>query len=925
MELGRVFISSVFRGMLDLRKLAADAARLVGLEPVNTEDHTAQTGTVQEALTREIERCDTYVGIFDKDWGTVPASGTDNRSITAEEFHIACEKKLRKLVFVSKKESRSSELKVFLDTQVSEFSTGVWARPYKDRASLAREITASLSVLRPRVVLMLSKIGTSLEARLHLEGVKPAWTGDVLLGPIPVDLRLDRDLEDVLRAFFSNSQCRNQIPQESLRAAGAELAKRAFPCTFEKALEDVLDKAAYAGRLVILEVRTEDQGALTRPWELLSFPRHPLPVRQGLLEIVRRIPSPGENPSPSKDPALEVPAQHLTVLGFTASPLEDEVEVAQVEPDGINYSDLFWEFEQDRLLMALDGLVRQGRGRLILSDTGDQEELQSQLAKDNRSQVVHLYCHGGAENKEPIIFLEDSKGHRSLVGAEELLAWLRATPKARPIDLLVLFACDSSGTIKLAETLVRGGVRRVLVFQSSILEFGSFTEAFYSSISQGTDLQAALRLGRTKLLAKYTHDWAVPTLIVSRYTGPLVGPSQEIESGYMEIDPVRQDFSNKGVSYLETGYVGRREVERRLRHAFDSGKKIFAIHGLGGIGKSTIVSRFLKRRSEEGARLIILQSGRKWSSASLLEEIAKTVGVTKQISGITGKFEERVRLRLQRELRKISPTILLIDNFEDNQTSTGDLLDSTLREALAEIVEIGGYSVRLFFTSRLPVELPDFDAWNCDLGELSPSGCRKLRLLDPGGLGSLNPGSWRQVLFHFGGHPKALKIFGSYLKSRPDIIRTLDDNFSEALARVRQRLASKYQEPGGGRRLSLDDILASIPEKYLAVFHRLCLLEEALPTGELKALLYADKDSLPVAAALSWLRTQGLLASKVAPSALSEGEMVHRILASQCENALSEREGEEIVRAWRLRADEHIFQSRGRIRKLLELPPGVTK
>jgi hypothetical protein len=32
MDLGRVFVSSVFGGMLDLRDLAADAARLVGLE-----------------------------------------------------------------------------------------------------------------------------------------------------------------------------------------------------------------------------------------------------------------------------------------------------------------------------------------------------------------------------------------------------------------------------------------------------------------------------------------------------------------------------------------------------------------------------------------------------------------------------------------------------------------------------------------------------------------------------------------------------------------------------------------------------------------------------------------------------------------------------------------------------------------------------
>jgi hypothetical protein len=66
MELGRVFISSVFGGILGLRDLAGDAARLVGLEPVLTEDHVAQAGTVRERLEKEIALCDTYVGLFDR-------------------------------------------------------------------------------------------------------------------------------------------------------------------------------------------------------------------------------------------------------------------------------------------------------------------------------------------------------------------------------------------------------------------------------------------------------------------------------------------------------------------------------------------------------------------------------------------------------------------------------------------------------------------------------------------------------------------------------------------------------------------------------------------------------------------------------------------------------------------------------------------
>src|SRR4030095_8058576 len=82
------------------------------------------------------------------------------------------------------------------------------------------------------------------EARLHLEGVKPAWTGDAVLGPQPVDLALDTYIEDVFRAFLSDAYRRNQLRVESLQAAGAELAGRAFPGALGEALEAVLDQAA---------------------------------------------------------------------------------------------------------------------------------------------------------------------------------------------------------------------------------------------------------------------------------------------------------------------------------------------------------------------------------------------------------------------------------------------------------------------------------------------------------------------------------------------------------------------------------------------------------------------------------------------------------------------------------------------------------
>lgn len=129
MQLGRVFISSVFGGMLDLREVAAEAAELVGLEPVLTERLVAQPGAVRAALEHEIAACDTYVGLFDRRRGTVPKGSEEEapRAITEEEFALAREHGLRCLVFLSRAAAADREpgLNDFLETTVTDYRSGL--------------------------------------------------------------------------------------------------------------------------------------------------------------------------------------------------------------------------------------------------------------------------------------------------------------------------------------------------------------------------------------------------------------------------------------------------------------------------------------------------------------------------------------------------------------------------------------------------------------------------------------------------------------------------------------------------------------------------------------------------------------------------------------------------------------------------------
>jgi hypothetical protein len=125
-QLGRVFISSAFRDMMDLRDAAAEALKLAGMESVPAEDHVAQTGPVRDTLACEIRHYDTYVGIFDKNRGTVPPGSV--RAITEEEFLLARDLGFRCLVFLSRRDrsKRDPGLNEFLDAEVTEYRSGVW-------------------------------------------------------------------------------------------------------------------------------------------------------------------------------------------------------------------------------------------------------------------------------------------------------------------------------------------------------------------------------------------------------------------------------------------------------------------------------------------------------------------------------------------------------------------------------------------------------------------------------------------------------------------------------------------------------------------------------------------------------------------------------------------------------------------------------
>lgn len=901
--------------MEEVRELAGEAARRLDLDPVLTEKRPALSSAVKEQLAEEIAGSDTYIGVFDRRRGTVPKTkaNKDPRAITEWEYLQARKRKLRCFVFLSRADSeRDPELKDFLDAEVTDFEKGVWARPYSTPDDLAREITAALAAARPRLRLTL----TADEAKLDLGKVKPAWTGRKVFRA-ETSLDLSGSAQEILRRFLSGQVSRAGITDDGLRYLGAALFEAAFPDALGDAFREVLDLAE--GRLVVLEVKAKDAEIRRLPWELLTPPGAEPPVSTGALEVVRRL---------KREKSPEVPGEHLSVLGFTPSPLEDQVGGARIGPGGLGYEDLFWEEEQERLLIALDPLVAAGRGRLVLPDDGARETLRRELERSDRPRILHLSCHGGAADGRPALFLEDDDGHRSPLAAGELQRWVKAKPGATPIDLAVLSACytasttpgsaPGSGTRALAgapagtevasfaEALAEGGLAAVLGMQTSVSDQGAtaFAGAFYAELAEGGDLPLALRRGRSALAAKGgAHEWAIPVLLAAGDTGPLVAP-REAQTAPEERLVTGRDavFDIGGQEYLGEGYAGRRNFERRLARAMALETRPVAIHGLGGIGKSTLAARFLLRRQAAGARVWVVAVEEPLPAAVLLETVLRELEVTRP----AGLAEEAAEKALDESLRarlREEPSFLLLDNFEVQQEEDGAFTEEAVGDVLVRLKKLGGPGFGLLITSRL--EVPG--AANLDLAELSPSAARKLKMKRPG-LRELDDAQWAAVMEHLGGHPKALEILAGYLRDHPERVSTLVKRFEEARRQVETELAREWQERG--RKLLVGEVLAAVPGERLPTFERLCLLLAPLPSDELVELLEAEGIPDP-AGDLGWLRTRGLLARAVAPSALEGGELVHRLLADRRQEALAEREGDEAPHAWHRRLAEHLEKRPG--------------
>ena len=437
------------------------------------------------------------------------------------------------------------------------------------------------------------------------------------------------------------------------------------------------------------------------------------------------------------------------------------------------------------------------------------------LAEDPEGfHVLHLSCHAGPGT----LVLEDDDGNEDRVTAERLVE--EAVPAGTDLPLVVLAGCATglrgpaeAGTeaklMSFAEALARSGVPQVLAMQAPVSDpyATELAGELYGWLATARDTDVLVALAEARRACERRRqdlpadaprrgepEWATPALLVR---GPRL-PLYHREEASGPLHAIEQPALAEGIVVRGVGeFVGRRREEREGRLALAGTKAGLVIHGIGGVGKSTLSAELVR---SAGSGMVVASKAGALGIDTLLEEVGlRLAAAGRGVEGGEGLVEAAQELRradvewaerwdlLMRILGAV-PMLVLLDNFEDNLTvdaGTWSVTDPELADLLGRWARNPGKS-KLLVTSRHPFELPgnaDRRLAKLHLGPLSPAETSKLMWQLPG-LDDLTRDQRERAYRDVGGHPRTLE----YLDA---LLRRGEARFEDIAARMEDRLADK--------------------------------------------------------------------------------------------------------------------------------------
>ena len=534
---------------------------------------------------------------------------------------------------------------------------------------------------------------------------------------------LSLDLRWYLEQFLDYPFSPHTEVAERIQAALNEWGQQAFTALFDRgrgrdmyrdALRDGLDN-------LTLKIASDDPYVLAWPWEALQDPQISGALAQHA-RIERQL-------SGQHDPVdlPELPRDGINILLVTARPYDHDVGYRT-------------------LSRPLLDLIRQEQlpARVQVLRPPTFAQLREHLRqRPQHYHIVHFDGHGGygpnrAANGYQLqgfqgrLIFETADGAADPIEAATLSALLRE----HRIPMMVLNACQSAmidataqdAFASVAAALLQAGVRSVVAMSYALYVSAArvFLPDFYRRLFAQGNMTEAVRAGRQAMLLQPgricyrgefpLEDWLVP--VVYQQDPPDL-PFATAAAPETEDRIVLPPEAEQGDHPY--GFIGRDSALLTLERAMRRAPAGILIHGLGGVGKTTLAQGFLAWLADTGG----LQAEPFWFSFQDIgssdyvfnEMVARLFGTAAMAADRDVKISHLV------QAFKAQPRVIVWDNFESASGIPGADAPPRLPEAdrlqLRDfLAQLRGGKTKVIITSRSPET-----SW------LPPTACYRLPLV----------------------------------------------------------------------------------------------------------------------------------------------------------------------------------------------------
>jgi tetratricopeptide (TPR) repeat protein len=341
--------------------------------------------------------------------------------------------------------------------------------------------------------------------------------------------------------------------------------------------------------------------------------------------------------------------------------------------------------------------------------------------------LLHLSGHANiGRDGEPYFVVEAETGELEQATAEEIAEVLRF----RVPRLVFLSGCRTGeGAASLCERLMESGVPAVLGWGRSVGDRVATVAAakLYEQLAAGYGLAESLAVTyaavarEQRLSEKERSQWQLLRLFAkSGAVGALVPPLGEtIVAPIAPMEDLFLDADGKTVRVASAAeFVGRRRNLQRSLRALRSAQLGVMLHGMGGIGKSTIAKRLLERLVGYTPIVIFRQLDEKGLISKLTQQCEADQGL-EILNGRLGLAQRLSKFFKQGLNDPKQRFVFVLDDFEGGNKAEVSNLEERgdgqwvmkpevvpVLQGLLEGIELSGLPHRVILTSRYDFGLP---------------------------------------------------------------------------------------------------------------------------------------------------------------------------------------------------------------------------